>query len=247
MRRHLESEGFPRLQMILIVSITGGAGFLASFVLLHAGLIEMWLRYLSAFGVAYVVFLILLWLWLRTSASDYADLGDLANLVPSPSPSNASSLPRVPQPIFSGKGGTADGGGASGNFELADSDALSMPDEVTDSAGKVFSAAADADEFAVPLIVLVLLGALLLSSFWIVYSAPVLFAELMVDGVLAASLYRRLRGVQADHWMLTAVRRTLWPFMLTALLFAASGWWMQETVPEARSIGDVMRHHAQTR
>jgi hypothetical protein len=76
----LERDGFPRLKMLLMVTITGGVGFLASFALLRFGLIEMWPRYLVAFGIAYLAFLFLLWLWLRTRAEDYADVPDFSEI-----------------------------------------------------------------------------------------------------------------------------------------------------------------------
>ena len=47
LRDRLERQGFPRLQMLLLVSLTGAAGFVASFTLLRLGLTEMWLRYLK--------------------------------------------------------------------------------------------------------------------------------------------------------------------------------------------------------
>lgn len=246
LRRRLEWDGYPRLQMTLIVALTGGSGFLASFALLHAGPTEMWLRYLCAFGLAYLMFLLLLWLWMRTSASDYADIGDLANLVPSPSSSGTPAPHGSFHPPFSGQGGTADGGGASANFDLTDSEIPLTPSSSgIASPGDALSAAVDSDELALPLIVLVMLGALLLSSFWIVYSAPLLFAELLLDGLLAAGLYRRLRGIESEHWILTAIKRTFWAFLLTALLFAAAGWLMQKAIPEAHSMGEFIQRHAQ--
>ena len=69
--------------------------------------------------------------------------------------------------------------------------------------------------------VILFVAALLLSSLWVVYSAPVLFAELLVDGVLAASLYRRLRGLESQHWLETALKRTVWPFVVTCLFLVA--------------------------
>jgi len=79
-----------------------------------------------------------------------------------------------------------------------------------------------------------------LSSFWIVYSAPLFLAELLIDGMLAATLYRRLRGVDSRHWLATAVRRTLVPFTATAVLTSATGWVMARYVPGAQSIGDML-------
>lgn len=235
------------MQMCLLVSITGAAGFLSSYEMLKAGMVEMWLRYLCAFGVAYLVFLLLLWLWLRTSFEDYADGADLGDL----SPSSSHGAGGSGHSVFAGRGGTADGGGASANFDHGPIEAIPLADTdggaIGDALGDTLGAAADADEFAIPLVILVLVAALVLSSAWIVYSAPALFAELLLDGVLAASLYHRLRGLEARHWLLTAVRRTLWPFVLTALVAAGAGWWMQRIAPEAHSIGDVIYHRVPAR
>ncbi len=235
----LEHDGFPRLQMLLIVAMTGGVGFLASFVLLRAGLAEMWLRYLVAFGMAYLGFLFLLWLWLRTRAEDYVDVPDFSGLGPSGGSSDAA-------PAFAGRGGNFGGGGASGTYDhpigTPPVDASAAGPDHGGAVGETLSAAASADEFAIPLLVLVALGALLLSSLWVVYSAPVLFAELLVDGVLAAGLYRRLRRLEYQHWLETAIRRTVWPFVLTAIIVCVAAWGMSVYAPEAHSIGEVMIH-----
>jgi hypothetical protein len=233
-RADLERYGFPRIQMCVLVGLTGAAGFVASYLFLRAGLSEMWLRYLVSFGVAYLVFLVLLWLWLRTRAGDYSDL---SNLVPSPSDSPASG--------YQGHGGEFGGGGASGSFDAPGVDVQGC--STSGSVGDALASASDAEEFAIPLIVLVLLGALLLSSLFVVYSAPILFAELIVDGVLSASLYRKLRGLETRHWLETAIRRTVWPFALTAAFVSAIGWAMAIYAPEAHSIGEVVVHAKQQR
>lgn len=214
-RFHLETFGQPRLQMMLIVALTGLGGFLASFVMLHLGVSSMALRYPLAVGAAYLVFLILLWLWLRTTRDDY-DIEDP---------------------------GIDTGRGRSGGESGSDCGVSSAPPESADASGlgDVGEALGGADEFALPLIVLALAAALLFASGWIVYSAPLLFAELLVDGVLAASLYRRLKGgdpgLETRHWLETAVRRTGWPFAATALVFCIAGAVMHQLAPEARSIG----------
>ena len=82
MRRQLERESYPRIQMAFIVTLTGGAGWLFSFLMLRAGVESMAFRYPLALVAAYMVFLLLLWLWLRTKADDYLDLPDFADLVP---------------------------------------------------------------------------------------------------------------------------------------------------------------------
>ncbi len=64
-RQHLQQLGWPRLQMALIVALTGAAGFLASHLLRLAGIDAMLLRYPMAVLLAYGVFLLLMWIWIR--------------------------------------------------------------------------------------------------------------------------------------------------------------------------------------
>ena len=207
---NLETCSYPRLKMLLIVAMTGGAGFLSSFLMIRLGVTSMAVRYPLAVVVAYLAFLFLLWLWLRTTASDYSDVPDIPDL----------SSP-----------------GSSASFECSEGGGVS----------EAFEAAGQAEEFAIPLLVLLALGALLLSSLWIVYSAPTLFAELLVDGALSASLYRKLRGIETQHWLLTAFQRTVWPFLLTACVVSVIGMAMQAYYPRAHSLGEVIRIHAESK
>ena len=65
-KRRLELNSYPRLQMTLMVMLTGAAGMAASYALLKGGVQMMALRYPLALRIAYIVFLVLLYLWLRT-------------------------------------------------------------------------------------------------------------------------------------------------------------------------------------
>lgn len=251
MRQQLERDGWPRLQMMLLVAITSGAGFVASWSLLQGGVGDMWLRYPLALCLAYAVFLLLLWAWLRTRASDWLDGWDGTGLDVGAS--------RGGGPGWHGEGGSSGGGGATASFESpvteigpASFDTVdSGIDAVSGPIGDAVGAAAEADEFAIPLIAVILAISLVvvlaLSSLFVVWSAPVLFAELLVDGALAAGLYRRLRGIDSRHWLESALRRTWLPFLLTALCVAAAGWGMAKYVPGADSIGDVMTQVKATR
>lgn len=238
-RLRIERDSYPRVQMFFLVTLTGAAGFLASFGLLHAGVDAMWIRYPIAVGMAYLVFLFLLWLWLRTSGPDYLDFAD-PSFIPSPSGFRGGAK----ESVFAGKGGEADGGGASGNFDLPGEDVM---EGMADPVGEAIGTAAQAEEFSIPLVAIILVAAVALSSLFIVYSAPLLFAELLVDGVLAATLYRRLRGIEPRHWLETAVRRTFLPFLLTACFTGAVGWAMAMYAPGANSIGKVFLHAKQGR
>lgn len=218
LRAHLELTGFPRLMMAFLVGLTGGAGFLVSYGLLNCCVTSMAVRYPVAIAIAYLVFLLLLWLWLRTSAEDYSEIPDFSGL-------NINCHDRS-----SGCGDCSSG----------------APDDCGSASG-AFDAAADADGLAVLLIVIVVAGTVLLSSLWIVYIAPGLFAELLVDGVLSASLYRRLRGLETQHWLTTAINRTLWPFVLSAFIAGIGGAALQAHYPSAKSLGEVWRMHGQGR
>lgn len=236
MRARLERHGYPRLQMSLLVAITAMAGVLASYLLLRAGLDAMWLRYPAALLIAYAVFLVLLWLWLRTSASDYRDSIDIPV---GWGRGGQGAAPDAP-------GGEFGGGGASSRFaDSSDSGApmVELPTTLPDGLGSV----AEADDLALPLVALAVLVALTLSLLFIVYSAPLLFAEILVDGVLAASLYRRLRGLGPRHWLESAIRRTFLPFALTAIVLAGAGWGLGLVAPEARTLGEVLAQRAVTR
>jgi hypothetical protein len=228
----INRDSYPRLEMILLVSLTGFAGFLTSYGLLMLGLDTIWVRYLISVGIAYVVFLALLGVWLawKTTKSneileDSADVVDLLTDIPlSAKTSNAGS--------FGGNGGTFDGGGASGNYDGGD------------VVAETFGAVAQAEEGAIPLVVI---GALLLGlfsifiiAFSIVSSAPILFSELIVDSMLSASLYRRLRGLDSHHWLESAFKRTFWPFFFTALTFSIVGFLMAYFVPDAHSLGEII-------
>lgn len=235
LRDGLERDSFPRMQMFLLVALTGTSGFIVSYFLLHAGFDKMWLRYLLSIAAAYLMFLIFLWLWLRSSAHDYTDFSDLP--VPSSSPFGNSSS----SACFGDNGGNFAGGGASSSFDSPPAGFSGLGD-TGGSVGDVLGGAADAEELAIPLFLLIAIGAMLFSVFFLVSSAPMLLAELLVDGVLSASLYRRLRGLETRHWLETALRRTLRPFALTTVLVVASGWGMAIYAPEAHTIGDVIFH-----
>jgi len=206
--RRLQQDGWPRLQMLLLVGLTGGAGFLASFLLLRAGLGSMSERYPLAVLIAYGVFLLLLWAWLRSSLEDWLDLPDVDL-------GGGSSQCR----------GTAGDGALDGMSD-------GLPDlNVLDGA----------DELAIPLIVLLAVVGLLLASLWVVYAAPALFAELLLDAVLSATLYRGLKRLERRHWLRAAVRRTWLPFLLTAVLASGCGAWLQQHTPGAVSLGEALQ------
>jgi hypothetical protein len=242
LQSQLEERSFPRMQMGFLVGLTGGFGLLASFILLNAGMHSMALRYPLALGLAYLFFLFLLWLWLRSTASDYADIPDVTDCIPS---GGGDIGARPPAPMSSGSGGQFNGGGAHGSFDPSAGISLNEPMSAN-PLGEAASSVGDADEFTIPLVVILLALGLALASLYVVYLAPSLFAEILFDGALSYSLYRHLRGVGSSHWMGTALRRTLLPFGITAVFLCVVGFAMATYAPGARTVGEVM-HHGQVK
>jgi hypothetical protein len=231
-QRKLERDSFPRFQMALIVSLTGAFGFLCSFLLLRGGVESMALRYPLALLAAYLFFLFLLWLWLRTKASDYLDVLNYVDLSPDRGQGGLHTA-------YSPGGGQFGGAGASGSFDAPVSSASSI--DSSPGIGDVAGSAFDADELVIPLIAIFLAIALAFASLYVVYMAPSLFAEVLFDGVLSYTLYRHLRAGDAAHWLSTAFRRTVLPFGLTALVLAGVGSALAAYAPGAHSLGEAIQ------
>lgn len=110
------------------------------------------------------------------------------------------------------------------------------------AAGKSVGSAADAEELAIPLIAIALAIGVALASLYIVYIAPVLFAEVLVDGSLSYVLFRHLRGQDPRHWLSSTFRHTAAPFAVTAVFLFAAGAAMAVYALGAKSVGQVMAH-----
>ena len=257
--------------MSLLLLLTGGAGFLCSFALLHAGLARMWLRYPVSILVAYCVFLLLLRLWLgaqerrRQSSNfdfgpsldvdlggggaggasrgfDFGGGGDFAGggAGGAWSPPGDAGAPDIganlggASPAFAGGGGGAGGAGGSGSGGgLLDSLDFGLDlDFDGEGCGVVLALAALALAAVAGLVV----------SVYVVYAAPALLAEILVDGLLVAGLYKRMKNVERRHWLRAAVRKTCLPIALTLVSFGLAGYAMERAAPRARTVGEFWRH-----
>jgi hypothetical protein len=257
-KRRLQRDSLPRLQMTLILMITGACGFLCTFTLLHLGLTRMWLRYPLAVLCAYGVFLLLLRLWLAYQCGHMGRLGDGFDL-------GGLRLPNISlrggggRGFGFGRGGDFGGGGAGGSWTAAENVAVASMPQPTGGGGLGLGSLGsgggggggggglnldfDLDEgwviVAVVLLVVAALALVIISGY-IIYAAPALLAEVFVDGALVTGLYRRLPQEAAPrHWLRAVVRRTWWLVFVFLLLLGAAGYAMQRAVPDARSIGGV--------
>ena len=68
---YFRERSFPRTVLSLVLLVTGLAGLLFSYVMLHAGLGEMWLRYPLAVLGSYGVLLALIRVWVALERSRF--------------------------------------------------------------------------------------------------------------------------------------------------------------------------------
>jgi hypothetical protein len=216
-------RGSPRLQMVVFLTLTGLTGFGTSVLLHAAGMNTMAIRYPLSVAVAYLVFLFLLYLWLTSYRHRHARANSRPGSVYlDPWPYYYGSAPAEPSAAATGSppapadGGMGSGGGWGG---LGDADA------------------------ALVVIVLVILAivAAATASVIILIEAPVLLAEVLVDGLLLAGLARRVRGQPSQHWMTGVVRRTWLPVVAVAAIFALVGLGLEQTLPGATTMGEALR------
>ena len=202
----------PRFHMLLIVLATGALGFLCSVILLHLGCSAMYLRYPLAVGLAYLAFLGFLRLWLHYYATDSPSL--------------------ISRDDYTSADGILDAADLTTNVIP---DVASGTDTASDALG-VF----DWDELTFVLIAAAAIFAGLLVCLYVIWTAPALLAELLVDSVVMASLYRRMRLARDSFWAVGALRRTWFAAVLLAGFFALAGFAFHQIDPQAKSIGPVI-------
>ncbi len=238
LRKKLAASGAGRwrTQMAAMVIVTASVGLFSSYVLLHLGVRQMWLRYPAAVGLAYAALLIQIWMWIawhrRRRERSGSDLdADWSNALDAVDGIGAGDAPAGMHP----GGGGFGGGGASSQFGASPP---AMPSD-SESSGIGDLGVADADEIAVVLLSVAFALSAILATGYLVWTAPALFADLMVDGVLAAGLYRRLKHSGEPTWVPQTLRRTWGPALAVALTALVVGIGFHVVAPKADSIGDV--------
>lgn len=92
-------------------------------------------------------------------------------------------------------------------------------------------------------VVVVLLDGAFAGVLEIVSMAPALMAEVFLDSVLVAALYRRMKKIDQRWWLGGAISQTWMPVLLTALALMITGWALRALAPGANSIGGVWWHY----
>ena len=225
--KHLEERGWPRLVLLVIVVLSGSAAFLVSFALLSAGVSSMAWRYAIAGTSGYVAFLGLIALyvvWKRRFGEFGAEEAvDVAQWMDLRFPSGSGT----PSPHYFA-GGRSGGGGSSSSWgESSASDGGSWFD-------------GDAD-FVWVLVALAAISAAGLAVGYVVWMAPALLAEVLVDAAIVGTVSKQMGLLERRDWTATVIRRTWFPATVMVMMLMVGGWALQQAVPEARSIGPAVQ------
>jgi hypothetical protein len=134
---------------------------------------------------------------------------------------------------FSGGGGAFGGAGASGSFGDA------SPSEGSSSGVLDGLGSADGEGVAILVAVVALLGGLLALGF-VVYSSPVLLAEVLLDVAVVGALYRKNQRHERGHWAAGVLSRTYKPMLVLSIFAGIFGFAIQSLAPEQHTLGAVL-------
>ena len=214
LRVYFAEKRWSRMAMAFILTLTGAAGVAASWGLLKAGLLEMWMRYPLAVLIAWGVFLALVWCWMQIERKYFTADEDMAELLKGRDPKEA--MERLKNDDFS---------------------VLDWFDGVPDFA--------DGEGCAVLTVAVIVLGLMFFTIGAIVnvlMGAPILFAEVFVDAVLIGALYKRVKPLHEQWWVIGAAGHTWKPVTLTAALLVVFAMSCSYLAPKAHTAGEVIAH-----
>lgn len=238
MRARLEAGYWPRVHCMLIVTVSAAAAFLTSFVLMALHVHWLAIRYGAAAIVGYATFLLLLhgwvrWRWSRaTLNADGNDIVDLGSNVPIPSFSGGSGGSG-----FGGGGGRSGGGGASGAWDSA---AKSGGGGGGKGGGGGLDLDGD-DLFWVIVVVVAAFGGAIAIGY-VIWIAPTLLAEAIVNGAVAGKVYHGMQKRDHEFWTDQIFRRTIVSGVVVIVCAIVAGYALNRIAPEAHSIGGVLAH-----
>lgn len=249
----LAQRGYPRLTMLMVVAGAATTAFLSSVLMLAAGLRYMPVRYAIASLLGYAVFVWLVRRWLAARDRREANQQLVADSIDAVDVLNVADLPGAvartvsrsgrPAPVDIFQHGRSGGGGATASFSggPAPMPAVVVPPPAPADAGGGVSWVADLDDDGLkllPLFAVVAIAVGLFAAGGVVWSAPQLLAEILVDGAVAGQAYR---GLRKGNWTGGVLRRTWKPMLAVFTAFVLLGVAGHYFDPTADSIGDFFR------
>lgn len=213
---YFQNRSYPRLTLLLLVSLAGCAGFLISSGLLHFGWHEMAVRYPLAVLGGYAVFLIQLRIWVEIERTRYQPNDVQISTEPPEEIHESTLLDRLQR-----------------SEPTSWLDHLNFSDIFIPEEGCLFGCL-----FAV--VIGVIGGAVTLVASFIL-AGPGFLAEVFLDAVVVSMLYRHLKNAAREHWLGTAVRKTWSSVAMTAVALGVVGFCLDEFAPDSHSIGPAVQ------
>lgn len=263
LRKRLTADSYPRLTMLLVLTVAGGCAFLFSAISLRVGLVSMPVRYAVASIIGYAAFLGGLRVWIgwerrRFMATEGGPSASLVEQPPNRGRTKGVDLNWVPDvDVLPGKGsgssgpglfsgGTSGGGGASEAWVpmpvMSDTgQSESAVSGVAKAGANAVSSVFDSDDLWWLVVAAVALFGAVIAVVYVVYLAPALLAEVALDGAVVSTAYRRLRDQDLRSWERDVLRRTWLPAIVVIVMTTLAGYALHRVAPEAHSIGTVVR------
>lgn len=244
----IERRYSTRIHMSLILASCGLVAMGTSWSLLHIGVHSMLVRYPVAISLAYAMFIIGVWIWLRITDPLQAGVpGRKASSsgidfdIPSGGGGGSGSGGSVSIPRG---GGTFDGGGASSSWAEARPNVIAnvQPAASVDASNAVASSGKgcgfsldglDGDGIALLILAAVLVLAIFAASGYLIWCAPDVLTEATFGAALTGTLAAPARKETACGWMAGVVRKTWWPFALVLVVALVFAGYAAANFPEA--------------
>jgi hypothetical protein len=268
-KNYLVQRFHTRAHMTLILMSSGLAAMIGNWIMLHAGVSAMWVRYPIAVSLSYLTFLAGVWLWLRfmgmgqrssliDSAGNNLDLPNLSSGGGSGGGGGGGGGVKLPDGIGKG-GGEFGGGGASGSWSggaqtqmmaaqvssshsSVSSSSISGSSGGGSSKGFSFSGLGDIDGDGIILLVLaaLLIASILLVSGYIVWMAPDILSEALFGAALAGGVARPAQGHASEGWAESVIKKTWWPFAIVLVVSLAFAIYAAIHYPGASTFGQAI-------
>ena len=215
----IERRGQSQILMLMFTTFATLTGVLASIWLNAVGVDSMAIRYPLSVGIAYLLFLLELSFFVSHHRAKRK------NFVEGTAPWHCTDLSGIPQPIPIGNGGSP----------------ATLTEKPSEAGSGFDFGGFDGDGIVVILLIIAAIVSTIAASLFAIYQAPVMLAEVLVDGVLFFGIARRMNRLSDQYWLSGAVRRTLGPILILAVCYSAIGIGLQTIAPKATTMAEAFR------
>lgn len=250
----LQQEYSTRFHMFLIVAACISVAVLTTRLMLSAGVTVMWERYATALVLAYGTFFVGVWVWLHLSQYGRhlrADWGRRNDLNPGSGfdvPLNLNLGGGTASPVdmpLKGGGGTFDGGGAAGSWDVPDTSvALDTPGSgLLDGVSSVADVGDDGGFLLViaGALIAIALAAVFGATAYVIYQAPAILAEVIFEVLLGSPLARGAKALDSANWAAMLLKKTWKPFALMAAVAMSFAVYCNVAFPTVMTAGQLLQ------